>query len=671
MLVGTLRLPDEPFLKFVERARPDIVVMGAFGAPQWAAEEDPQDWIAKWRTVFERMHRSNVKVVGMIELLNVGNSPKAAEKFLHFYQHRWDTKLLGKKPAAKAASLLERRTMPADKQTGAYAPRGCAINPNWRAVEKALVKALIDAGIDGFITHRNMFGECACPFCHAEHGSKDHQHRNPKRERRTDKSKSPARTLRVTGEACKHCSGGFRRWLADRYDRSQLKSRFGIGDLKSHRFSAIYGHHRNHEKLPTPIQLEGMKYARHAIKECFDDVFVKFARGLKNDLIVAQWNHMPYFDELHLDGGHIPKWRVTTFAHASADERWSLPVDLWGRGEDFYWYCNWGTCQNTQLGKKFLADITLYAKLLRSQVRGKPYVINKYDFYRPRNMMAEAMALGMIPGAIKVPYASEEDARTMLRYFEFFKRHRPLFHANNGQTMADVLLVYPRTATHTGDALGLEFIELAGRSMIIEHIQFDLVPDDLLADVQFAKYRAIVATNPSGLSAEKLAPFFQAGGSVIALAAEKEPVHTPAWRKLRAHVVSGLSPHTAGTPPAAPFVTAIERALGKNRPRFAAPYTVEAHVYQEPGKVVVHLVNYNHKEKARGRSVVEREAPIAAGPIRIELPLPNNQRVSRIEFLDPDTAKPRNLRLEQLAGRVRFETPSFSVYGICVIEFVK
>ena len=32
MLVGTLSLPNEPLLKFAERVRPRVIVMGAFGA---------------------------------------------------------------------------------------------------------------------------------------------------------------------------------------------------------------------------------------------------------------------------------------------------------------------------------------------------------------------------------------------------------------------------------------------------------------------------------------------------------------------------------------------------------------------------------------------------------------------------------------------------------------
>ncbi|MCH2379182.1 MAG: hypothetical protein MK236_07150, partial [Pedosphaera sp.] len=95
MLTGTLSLPNEAFLKFAERVKPDMVVMGAFGAPQWTLEKDPRAWLAQWKTIFERMHRSGIKVVGMIELLNVGADVAAAERWLEFYEMRWDEKLLG------------------------------------------------------------------------------------------------------------------------------------------------------------------------------------------------------------------------------------------------------------------------------------------------------------------------------------------------------------------------------------------------------------------------------------------------------------------------------------------------------------------------------------------------------------------------------------------------
>ncbi len=669
MLVGPMELPDEAFLQFAQRVNPDIVVMGAFGAPQWAAQDDPRAWLAKWREVFTRLHRLGIRVVGTFELLNVGNSPQEAERFLFFFENRWDEELLGKRPPVTAASLLEQRTMPAGQQTGANAPRGCPVNPHWRSVAKALVKPLIDAGIDGFMTHRNMFGECGCPFCHADLKPDEQAARDEHEHQAADSAADiAAADIAAVAASCDHCDRGFRRWLADRYDAGQLQSQFGIGDLASHKLLAVYGHHREHQRLPEPLELERMKFARHAIKECFDNIFVAFGRSLKPDLLVAQWNHMPYFDELHSDRGHIPAWHVTTFAHVSADERWSLPTGLWGRGEDLFWYCNWGTCQHTQLEKRFVADVTMYAKLLRSQARGKPYVVNKYDFYRPRNMLAEAAALGMIAGAKDVPYRQPEDAAAMARYFDFLRQNAKLYANNNGQPVSDVLLVYPRTESHDGDVSGVEMVEVAGRTMIVNHMQFDMAPDDLLAEVRFENYRAIVAASPSGLNAKQLKPFLDAGGSLIAIPGDKQHAADPAWMAMGAQVVSGLPIHSGGTRQAAPLLAALNKAIDEPRLRVDAPFTVETHLYRQANDLVVHLVNYNHHENAAGSSVVERESPIAAEPISVQLALPDNTTVRRITFLDPDAERPRVIQFEREANGVRFQTPAFSVYGVCVVE---
>jgi|GEM_PF-2250904 hypothetical protein len=662
MLVGTLSLPDEEFLKFAESMKPEVIVMGAFGAPQFVAQEDRREWLGKWRDIFSRMHRSNIKVVGMIELLNVGNTPDEAMKFVDFFENHWDEQLLGRKPDARGIDLLEIRTMPPAKQSGAHAPRGCAVNPHWLSVEKGFVKAMIDAGIDGFITHRNMFGECGCPFCHAA-STEDRAHNDATRATKKDESHKHSHAE----ASCSHCQNGFRNWLSHRFDKAGLNEKLGINNLAKYQLPAVYGHHRDHEHLPSALELEGMKYARHAIKSAYDDVFVDFGRSMKPDLLLAQWNHMPYFDELHLDGGHIPVWDMTTFGHASANERWSLPVDLWGKGEDFYWYCNWGTCQNTQLEKRFLADITLYAKLLRSFARGKPYVINKYDFYRPRNMMAEAAALGMMAGAIAVPYRTEEDRRVMLRYMQFVQAHSDLYADQNGQPVSDVLLVHPRTASHRGRADGLEMIEVAGRTMLTEHIQFDFVPDDLLSTVELANYKAVIVADSIGLETARLAEYQSKGGQVIAVPRTARDASDPAWSKIAAVVVSGLKPHTGGTSEAQPFHDALHRALNDRHARFTAPYTVEPHLYRRADSYVVHLVNYNHEEKASGRAVVEREAPIAAPEVTVRLPLGEGEKVDRVTFLDPDADGRKSLKYEQQGRTLSLTTPSFLTYGVCLI----
>ena len=48
------------------------------------------------------------------------------------------------------------------------------------------------------------------------------------------------------------------------------------------------------------------------VKEFFDEVYVHHGRQLKPGLFVGQWNHIAFFDELHLDRGHLPTSTRTT-----------------------------------------------------------------------------------------------------------------------------------------------------------------------------------------------------------------------------------------------------------------------------------------------------------------------------------------------------------------------
>ena len=317
-----------------------------------------------------------------------------------------------------------------------------------------------------------------------------------------------------------------------------------------------------------------------------------------------------------------------------------------------------------------MADVTLYAKLIRSQARGRPYVINKYDFYRPRNMMAEAAALGMIAGAISVPHGTKEDAEVMARYCKFLDDHGDIYKGQNGESAAKVLLVYPRTASHAGRVGGIEMIEVAGRTMIVDHVQFDFVPDDLLGKTDLNKYRAIVVSDSEGLTQATLEPFHKAGGRLIALPRKADFTAMLRWKKLGANLVPGLKPRTGGKPAAQPFRNALRQAVGTPLLRTTAPYTLEAHAYRQPGKLVVHLVNYNRSEKASGKSVVAREAPIDVEPTDLQLALPPGTKVKRVRFLDPDAPGEQKLAFQQRAASVQFRTPTFKVYGVCVVELM-
>ena len=643
--------PTEAYLKFVEQVKPDVLVMGVFDQHLYA-QPAPAELLARWKVVADRLHRSNIRLIGHMELNVVSDKPtdlRDKTGWIGFYDKNWDEKLLGKRPTATFAELLEEPDLDANAAPAVdvNALCGCRVNtkalmacinkPGWREVQKRMVKAAMDVGVDGFITNRNFFGHCACD----------------------------------------HCRLGFSKWLGDHHDDAELKGRFGINDLAKHS-TCVVGMHRIPETVPNELELEKQRFAKHRVKDFFDEVYVRHGRGLRPDLIVSQWNHMAYFDELHLDRGHLPPTTRTMFAHAGADERWSLPADLWGRGESLIWYCNWGTTQNTILEKEYAGDTVLYGKLIRSLAAGKPYVVNKYDYYRPRNTMAEAAALGYATNAINTSWQNEEDRAVVLRYFAFLKKHEKVIHAT--ESFAEVGLVFPRRAVHAGDASPLEYVEAAGRALIRRHVLFDVLPDDLLATTKLERYRALVVTGEAFLEkaeAEALGRYVRGGGHLLRLVVSREDRERPG----AANAVAALraayrqAPLPGGTITVVNartnrdgFLKELERATELSR--CDAPWTVEVHAYrQEMGRrLVMHFVNYNHREKVASKVVSVQEAPVAAQPVSVRLRLPDKFRVKAVRFFSPDDETEHAVPFRQQADILEYTTPGFLVYGLCVIE---
>jgi hypothetical protein len=657
-------LPSEDYLRFVERVKPDVLLTGAFDAQLYAAAVPdprseavplvPAEHLAKWKQVSERLHRSGIRLVGHMELCVVSDQPAERSDgggWFGYYDKLWDEKLLGPRPTKTAVELLEEPDLDAaTPNADALARCGCRVNtkalsgcvnkPAWRVAQKALVKAALAAGVDGFITTRNYVNHCACS----------------------------------------HCTARFRRWLETQFTAEQLRERFGITDLAKAPL-CIVGMHRVHETVPPPLVLEKQRFAKHMVKEFFDEVYVDFGRKLKPDLFLAQWNHMAYFDELHLDHSHLPASTRTSFAHGAADERWGLPLDVWGKGEDLLWYCNWGTTQNTIKAQEYAGDTVLYGKLLRALAAGRPYVINKYDYHRPRNLMAEAAALGYATSAIDTPWQTEEDREVMGRYFDFLHTHDALY--RSAESWSEVGLAFPRIALHAGDASPLEYVEAAGRTMVRNHIQFDIVPGDLLATADLQRYRVLIApaaeyVGPAGRTA--LARYVERGGRLILTPVSKEDRDRPGVASDAAkRLVAASQPLPCRATTVADvrtqrdvFLKVLREALGESKEWSGcdAPWTVEMHVYRQPAakRLIVHLVNYDHDEKGQGNSVVAREAPIAAQPVSVRLRLPADFRVKMVRFLSPDAAGEQTLEFTQKESTVEFQAPRFLVYGVCVVQ---
>src|SRR5262249_18280599 len=147
--------------------------------------------------------------------------------------------------------LLEKNADGSPRVTTTYKIGGmreyhaCLNNPKWQAVLKAWAKRGIQRGVDGFIINYFYRHDCLCP----------------------------------------HFPQGFQKHLTERFTAAELREKFGIADLAAHPFKEIVGWHDPKES--TPLRREMLRFSQIACKRAFDEVFVRSARSLKPDLILA------------------------------------------------------------------------------------------------------------------------------------------------------------------------------------------------------------------------------------------------------------------------------------------------------------------------------------------------------------------------------------------------
>ena len=307
---------------------------------------------------------------------------------------------------------------------------GCLLNPHWKTVLKAWAKRGIERGVDGFIVNYFYRHDCHC----------------------------------------EHCQRGFREYLAQRYKADQLQEQFQIADLQNHKFTEIVAWHKPQES--TPLRREMLRFSQIANKQAFDEVFVKYGRSLKPDLIVAQWNHLSQFSQI------------------SGDERCMLPADLWGKGEDYLWYSAGASGCYTDLKEGYLGEITLQARYVRGTFEDKPFTFGKYESTRIRTAIAELAANGGAPMGFYTRYEEPLARQEIVRYYQFLKRYDSLYRAN--QPYAETALLYPRSQVHQGNVEAVDSFKKLGNLLLNQHVLFDVIADDLLPggmkDERLARY---------------------------------------------------------------------------------------------------------------------------------------------------------------------------------------
>jgi hypothetical protein len=601
---------DPGYLSFIEEAKPEIAQVGFYGGHFWSLADTPfgsgypahlpvrghrecGDWFKQLNV---ELHRRGVKVIGHMNvkfLVGDPDSPEGPRGFFRFYRDQWDEKLLGEKPVSDAMELLEKDRYGKPISNQDYGIGGmreywaCLNNPHWRQVLKAWVRVGVALGVDGFIANYFYRHDCHCPYC----------------------------------------VKGFRQYLRARFTDEELRQRFAITNLATHQFDEIVGWHDPGQS--TPLRREMLRFSQIANKEAFDDVFVRFGKSVKPDLIVAQWNHLGDFNQI------------------SGDERCLLPGELWGRDEDYLWYSTGDAANFTDLAAGVLGEATLQARYIRGAFDDKPFALGKYESIRIRVAIAELAANGGAPMGFYTDFKDPEARREIVRYYNFLRRNEKLYRANRSH--AEVLLLFPRGHVHDGDVAAVGRFKELGKRLLDGHVLFDVLPDDRATPSVRAHYAAtldsadaqVVATNvmeriPSNLS------HFEAPATVrVSASRPGRKTDVPVENEITLHFVN--------------------------------------YKREEPAD-----------KRSRGGGIRD-EKPVAAPPCQVDLKLPADfgapgrwpgsarleeggrgaGLVRRVEFLTPEADQARALEFEQVGARVRFRIPDFLVYGVVRVELSK
>jgi hypothetical protein len=449
---------EPEYLNFIAEAQPDIAQVGFYGAHLWSLGHTaqfngypahfPVRGLSELGAWFEglnaKLHAKGVKVVGHFNveyLIGDPDGPEGPRGFFKFYRDLWDETLLGPRPVANPLDLLEKNADGSPITMRTYAIGGmneywaCLRNPAWQEVLKAWLRHGVRRGVDGFII--NYFYRHNC--------------------------------------LCAHCQRGFRRYLRERFTAEELRARFGINDLAGHRFGEIVSWHPASET--TPLRLEMLRFSQISNKSVFDDVFVRYGRSLKSDLIVAQWNHL----------GDL--------AQIEGDERCMLPAELWGRDETYLWYSTGAAANYTDLKKHFLGDATLQCRYIRGAFDDRPFTLGKYEGTRIRVAIAELAANGGAPMGFYTPFKDPVSRAEIVRYYQFLRRNENLFRGNLPHS--EIALLFPRRTVQQGDTKVVASFRNIGQALLNAHVLFDVFPDDHFTAEEAARYTQVVTVAQS------------------------------------------------------------------------------------------------------------------------------------------------------------------------------
>jgi hypothetical protein len=612
------------FARFIHACKPEIVQVGFYGPMFHGYADNPastgypmqlpvsgqRQALLAQRKVNRLIHRESLKVVGHFQMVNVIVTEGHKGDFYDFYEHAWPDDLLGPRPTPDIRQLLQR-----DRSGNVIIRRHyvdyaglCLSSPYTRQMLKRMLKVAIDAGLDGIITNYNYRWSCACPYCQA----------------------------------------AFKKYLARKYTAEQLSEKFGISNLETYVFDRIAGEIPGYpDENATPLDWEAMQWSAIAFKEAFDEILIGYGRKLKPDLIIATWNHL----------GDM----------SIAEERMFLPIDMWGRGENYFWYS--GGYGPTDLKKHRAGDGWLNCLYIREMTGGKPFVLGKYEGVRLRNSIAEGVATGGCGMGLYMNIHDPVGFQVCSSYLNFLRTHRYVY--RNVSSCSEVGLVFPRRSILAGRRLSMDVFRKTGRALIDRHVLFDVIADERMDRQRILQYRALILPDIECLSdfqCRFLDEFIEKGGLLIIIGKPgmgETPARNDALRQFKqaariVHVPDEDIDTVIGT--LSRFVPGLTI--------FHAPWTVRVAAYSARNRIFIHFVNYDRDEdmgkNLRGPA---DECPVKAENLRVDIRIPEGRVVRDIRCISPDDeGQEVHVRWSTAGSRIQFDVPPVFVYSIIEIK---
>jgi len=234
----------------------------------------------------------------------------------------------------------------------------------------------------------------------------------------------------------------------------------------------------------------------------------------------------------------------------------------------------------------------------------------------------------------------------------FFHQRRDLL--ADAQVVADAAVLRSFPSQVFGGAKVAQLTNEVEQALIAGRACFQILYDQQLGDL--GRYRALVLAGCVAMGdeqAEQIRRYVSAGGRLCVIG----PVAThDAWNRPRAKAALDDLPASqvvrvsAGDDPLA----AVRRTCGDEVSlEVGGPHGLCCELVEQPGRRMVHLVNYRGDQSAR--------------EVRVQVRLPAGKRAKSVLLASPEHADGRELSFQEQGGAVTFTVPEGRTYEIAVV----